>query len=259
LFKLLSDTFIVKEITGSNSSEALLENEIYISDDMPNIEKIISTEGKVKINNTSVQNNKVVVNGELNYTIIYRSNDDEIAICSMPGKASFSEEIQIPNAKENMDADINVFIDYIEADMESERKILLKAVANIDVELINKRSVDFISSLESDGSFQAKTKNITYTDVVSNSSEDFNVSDEVELNQNSNQIANILKADGDAYITNVDVMNERMLLEGICKVGFFYTEDNNLSTAGYITEEFPFTHYIEVKKHNRRYAKRNYN
>jgi len=250
LFKLSSDTFIISEIIDSNTTEALLENEISISEDMPNIEKIISTEGKIKINSVSVHTNNVTVNGDLIYNIIYRSNDEEVSVASMSGKIAFTEEIPMSGATENMEANANTYIDYIDSELLSERKSLIKAVANIDVELIHKRPIDFICSLESDGSFQAKTKNIVYTDVVSHTTEDVNVNDSIELNQNSNKITNILKSDCDAYITNIDIMNDRMLVEGICKVGFLYTEDNNLTTTGYVSEEFPFTHYIELKNSN---------
>lgn len=250
MFKLLNDTFIINEIIGTNATEAILESDISISDDMPNIEKIISTEGKIKINSISPAANKATIKGELVYNIIYRSNDEEVSVCSMSGKIPFTEEIQIQGAKENMETRADSYIDYIDSEMNTEREFKIKAVANLDVEVINKHPVDFISSLESDGSFQAKSKNIKYTDVVSQLSENINVSDAVEINKNSNEIAKILKADTDIYVTNIDVMNERMLVEGICKVGFLYTENNNLSSTGYAAEEFPFTHYIELKRTN---------
>ena len=250
MFKLLSDTFIINEIIDSNTSEALLESEIPISDDMPNIEKLISTEGKIKINSVDLDTNKATINGDLVYNIIYRSNDEEMSVCSMSGRIPFKEEIQVNGAKENMENEVNSYIDYIDSDLISERIFKIKAVANLDIDVINKHPVDFISSLESDGSFQAKSKNIVYTDVVSQSSEDINVSDAVELNKSSNEIAKILKADADVYITNIDIMNERMLVEGIFKVGFLYTLSNNLSSTGYTSEEFPFTHYIELKNSN---------
>lgn len=250
MFKLLSDTFIINEIIGSNTTEAISENEISISDDMPNIEKIIATEGKIKTNKVELKTNKVIVSGDLVYNIIYRSGDEEISVCSTSGKIPFTEEIQIEGAAENMNAVVNAYIDYLDSELISDREFKIKAVANIDADVINKHPVDFISSLESDGSFQAKSQNITYTDIVSESSEAINISDALELGKGANEIHNILKTDADVCITNIDIMNERMLVEGILKVGFLYTENNNLSSTGYSSEEFPFTHYIELKNTN---------
>lgn len=247
MFKLLSDTFVINEIIGSNTTEALLEGEISVSDDMPNIEKIISTEGKVKITRVDAANNKVTVNGDLIYNIIYRSNDDSTSVCSMSGKIPFSEELQIQGTKENMEPQISTYIDYIDSELLSDRLFKINAVANIDADVVNKHPVEFISSLESDGSFQAKTQNIVYTDVVSQLSEEIDISDAIELSKSSNEINKIIKTDADVYITNIDTMNERMLVEGVFKIGFLYTENNNLSTTGYSSEEFPFTHYIELK------------
>lgn len=250
MFKLLSDTFIINEIVDSNSSEALLENEINISDNLPDIEKIVSTEGKININSVTVNTDNLTVNGDLLYNIIYRSNDEETSVCSTSGKLPFTEEINVPGATDNMEGQVYTYIDYIDSELISERNFLIKAVVILDTDVINKHPVDYISSLESDGSFQAKTKNIKYTDTVIQSSEEINVNDAVELSKGSNEISSILKADAEVYITNADVMNERMIVEGICKVDFLFTEDNNLSSTGYVSEEFPFTHYIEIKDSN---------
>jgi hypothetical protein len=243
----LNDTFIISEVIGSNSTEAILESEISISNDMPNIEKIISTEGKIKINRADISNNKINLSGDLIYNIIYRSNDEETSVYSMSGKIPFNEEIQADGAKENMEPRFSAYLDYIESELLSEREFKINAVADLDVDIINKHSVDFISTLESNGTLQAKSKNIAYTDVVFESSEELSINDAVEISKSADEIANILKKDADVYITNIDVMNDRMLVEGICKVGFLFSENNTIASTGYVTEEFPFTHYIELK------------
>lgn len=250
MFKLFSDTFNINEIIDSSSNEVLLENEFTVADNLPDIEKIISTEGKIKINNASVNTGTVTVNGELVYNIIYRSPDEEVTACSMSDKVPFSSEFAVPGGTDLMGVQVNAYIDYIDAEPITERSYMVKSVIILETDVISKHPVDFVSNLESDGSFQAKTKNIRYTDVISEISEEASIDDAVELNKNSDQIARILKSESDAYITNVETMDEKMLVEGICKVGFLYAEDNNLNSTGYISEEFPFTHYLEVKNSN---------
>lgn len=250
MFKLISDTFNINEIINSNSTEVLLENEFSLSDSTPDIEKIISTEGKVKINDTEVKEGSATIDGTLTYNIIYRSNDEEIMVSSLTDKIHFTEEIPVEDAKIGMEAQANAYIDYIEAEKISEKNYLVKSVILFDVDVINKHPVDFVSSLESDGSFQARTKNIKYTDEVTALSEEVTINDAVELNKGSDEIAGILKAESEVFITNIDEMDEKMLIEGTCKVGFLYTENNTLNTTGYVSEEFPFTHYLEIANSN---------
>lgn len=247
MFKLISDTFNINEIIDSSSAEVLLENEFTLSDGTPDIEKIISTEGKTKINSSVVNDGTVTVDGSLVYNIIYRSNNEEISVSSMSDKIQFTEEIPVTGVRNGMEAQVNAYIDYIEAEPLNERSYLVKAVVLLDTDVINKHPVNFVSNLESDGSFQAKTKNITYTDEVTALSEEVNINDAVELNKGSDEIAKILKAESEVFITNIDALDDKMLVEGTCKVGFLYTEDNTLNATGYVSEEFPFTHYIEVK------------
>ncbi|MFA9423414.1 MAG: SPOCS domain-containing protein [Sedimentibacter sp.] len=250
MFKLFSDTFNINEIIESCSTEVLLENEFSVQDKLPDIEKIISTEGKIKINNASVKTDAITIEGNLIYNIIYRSNDEETTVCSTSGKIPFSENIHVANATSDMSVQVNSFIDYIDSEQLSDRTFSIKAVVMLDSDVISDHPVSFVSNLESDGSFQAKTKNIKYTDAVSELSEEVKIDEALELNKASDEIASILKADSEVYITNVDVLDEKMLVEGICKVGFLYAENNSFNSTAFIAEEFPFTHYLETKNYN---------
>lgn len=247
MFKLLSDTFIIDEIINSSSSEALLESEITLPTGMPNIEKIISNEGKIKIGTAKIGNNKTSINGDLEYNIIYRSDDEDSAIYSLSGTIPFTEEILSEGSRDGMDANVNAYIDYIDTEQLSENSFLIKAILALDTDIVDNKSVDFISTLESDGSFQVKTKNISYTDIVNQFNEVVNVSDTLEVGKLSGEIADILKTDFNVYISNIDMMNEKMLIEGILKAGFLFSEEDSLGMVGYVSEEFPFTHYIEIK------------
>jgi hypothetical protein len=165
----------------------------------------------------------------------------------MSGKIPFTEEIHLEGANDSMECTVNSYLDYIDSEPVSGRNFTIKAVAILDAEVANKHPVDYISSLESDGTFQAKTKNITYTDIVSSSSEEVTISDAIEAGKSDYEISEIVKADGDVYITNIDTMNDRMLVEGILKAGFLYTAESNPGAVNFVSEEFPFTHYIELK------------
>jgi LysM repeat protein len=247
LFNLINDTFNINEIVDSSSAEVLLENELTLPESNPDIEKIISTEGRVKINSTLAKEGSVNVDGTLTYNIIYRSNDEETTVSSMSGKIPFTEEISVAKAKEGMLPQVNPYIDYIDADLLDERRCQIKSVISLDMDIINEHPVDYVSDLESDGTFQAKAKNIKYTDKITELSEEVDISDAVEINKNSDEIDEILKDESEILITNIDVLDDKMLVEGNCKVGFLYTEKNSLNTTGYVSEEFPFTHYIEIK------------
>ncbi|NLK63849.1 MAG: DUF3794 domain-containing protein [Tissierellia bacterium] len=247
MVKLFNDTFNINEIIDSNSTEVLLESEFTIADDMPGIEKLVDTEGKAKLNNVTVTTDNIIVDGKLIYNIIYRSNNENGIIHSMSGEIPFREEVGVEGVTEDMEAFTNVFIDYIDAEQLTERSFLVKAVLILDTDIYMKRPVTYVSDLESDGSIQAKSKNIAFSDTIAELSEEININDAVELSKGSGEIDKIIKTAADVYMTNMDVLNDKMLLEGICKVGFMFVEDDEQHTIGYVSEEFPFTHYLELE------------
>lgn len=250
MVKIINDTFNINEIIDSNSTEVLLESEFTITDDMPDIERIVNIEGKTNLNNVAVTKDNITVDGRLIYNIIYLSDNENSTIHSMTGEIPFREEIGIEGISEDMEAFTDIFIDYIDADRVTERSFLVKAVLILDTDIYMKRPVTYVSDLESDGSIQAKAKNISFSDTAAVLSEEVNINDAVELSKGSDEIEKIIKADADVYMTNLDVLNDKMLVEGICKVGFLFTENNDLHTVGYVSEEFPFTHYLEFEDLN---------
>lgn len=246
MVKLFNDTFNINELIDSNTTEVLLENEFMIPDEAPDIEKIITAEGRARINNSIASKDNIIVDGRLAYNIIYRSNNEDYTIHSITDEIPFREEIGSESVTEDMEVFSHAFIDYIDAEQLTDRSYLVKAVLVLDNDAYMKRPVTYVANLESDGTIQAKSKNISYTDKVAELSEDVNINDAVELSKGSGEIKSIIKSGADAYVTNLDMLNDKILLEGICKVEFMFIEDNDLHSIGYISEEFPFTHYLEL-------------
>lgn len=246
MFELNNDTFVYSENVFTNSAETIVEGEIYISDEMPNIEKIISVNGKVKVNNVTVSTNKTAIYGILNFDIVYRSEDETKTSSGTKGKIDFMEEMESPGSKEKMEASSNIYIDYIDAEVISDRKIQIKAVINISTNVFNKRTIEYVSDVSNATNFEMKTKNIKYSEAVNFDVSPMSVNESIELDINMDEILDVLKVDASAYITATDIMNERMLIEGMYKIGVLYLEDNEFSSVNYTAREFPFTHYAEM-------------
>ncbi len=247
MFENGNDAFIVNELVGKSITDLIVEGDVYIPESLAGIEKIIYTSGKAKINKASTQNDKVAVQGQLNYNFIYRGNDENSATQAVNGKIDFMEEIPMAGVTEGMTANITASIDYIDSKIISDKKALLKAVINIDLEAIDKRSIEYISDFGEDESVQTKANTVSYTDMVSKQETQIPISENIVIEPNMNEIQNVLKIDSNCKITEVDIMNERILIEGICEIGVLYTENNSFATLNFITKEFPFTHYMEVK------------
>lgn len=247
MFEKGNDAFIVNELIEKSTTDLIVEGDVYISENLLGIDKVIYTSGKAKINKVSAQNDSVVIYGQLDYNLIYRGNDEDGVTQATNGKLEFMEEIPMHGITEEMSANVKATIDYIDTKIVSDKKALLKAVVNIDTEAIDKRSVEYISEFGDDESIQTMASNVSYTDLVSKQESQIPMSENIIIDSNMNEIKDVLKVDSICKISEVDIMNERILIEGICEIGVLYTENNSFSTLNYITKEFPFTHYMEFK------------
>lgn len=246
MFKQNTDVFLVNELIGNNLTDLIVEGDVYLPENLPNMEKIIYTNGKIKLTNCTALTNKIAVYGQLDYTILYTGGDESYITSSINGKIDFMEEIPVQGTSEGMNVSVLPSIDYIDAKIISEHKSTIKAVVNINAEVTNSHNIEYISGIESDGSLQAKTSNFTYTDVAECKSSQMTLNDTIILDNNVNEIYKILLFNAYPIITEKEIINDRMLIEGVCKVGVLYTENDDEKTINYVTKDFPFTHYIEL-------------
>lgn len=117
---------------GQLLTETLVKGDIELNSSMGRASKIIMCNSSVCVTDKKVVEDKVIIEGVMNVTILYRSDDEEKYLCAVSEEIPFSCGAEIPGTKINMSSMCKVSLESINVDVEA-GNIAVRAVVKVYV------------------------------------------------------------------------------------------------------------------------------
>jgi len=139
--ELKKDSIKINQLVHEDFSQTLVEGDIIVPDVKPDILRILQVDGTAVINNKDVQQDKVIINGTVNFKILYApdisdtSDLSEAPVKSISASSNFVHQIELKDSRPNMSAQVESDIEHIEFNVLNGRKLNVKAVVNLDCKL----------------------------------------------------------------------------------------------------------------------------
>lgn len=240
--EIIKDNFEVEEIRGNGEIQALVETEIYLNTNKPDIESIIWIDGRTEILNTKIIKDRILVNGIIKFNIVYKSIDENNHINTMEGQKDFKEEIEIEGIRENMMSNVNANIEYIEYDLD-DTKIEIRTLINIFGEVKEGRTLEMIQTIKGKEDLQTLKESIRYNEIYGRETSYANIVDTIGVDNLKPGIEKVIRFAVDAKEVESVVVEDRIILSGEADVSMIYMGDNKVNS---IREVIPFNHFIEI-------------
>ncbi|HBM82001.1 MAG TPA: peptidoglycan-binding LysM, partial [Clostridiaceae bacterium] len=93
--ELINDTLKFDQVIGEGQSQALVDKDMNVPDIKPDIAKILSVEGKANITGKEVEQDRIAVDGTVDFSILYSTSDEPQPIYSIAHSDNFSQYIEI--------------------------------------------------------------------------------------------------------------------------------------------------------------------
>ncbi|MTI83346.1 MAG: DUF3794 domain-containing protein [Firmicutes bacterium] len=130
----------IESVVGEDSAQVVLRESFETPDPKPDVEKVLDTTAKeIKITESKVINNKVILRGYVDVNIIYVAALDDQPVHSMHQRINFRTFVEIPGAENGMNVMVTPIVEYIKSDYES---------CNVHVELVMKVRVRVTESMQ---------------------------------------------------------------------------------------------------------------
>jgi LysM repeat protein len=117
---------------GQLLTETLVKGDIELNSSMGRPSKIIMCNSSVCVTDKKVVEDKVIIDGIMNVTILYRSDDEEKYLCAVSEEIPFSCGAEILGTKINMSSMCKVSLESINVDIEA-GNIAVRAVVKVYV------------------------------------------------------------------------------------------------------------------------------
>lgn len=149
---------IIKRIyeKGKAFSQITLDDDYIIRDNKPDVIKIIHTQGKIAFEESKVTAQAVWISGKLEFAVLYRSDDEYNKLEVLTGTIPFQEKVAVDGITELDPVKLHADIEDLTVGMINSRKLAIRAVVNIRVQ-VEETVEEFIASgLEEPDGYELK-------------------------------------------------------------------------------------------------------
>ena len=137
-----------EQLIRESNSNCVLKDEYLIPDTHPDVQEILTVESRPMITNKEVVGDKIVLDGKVEYTVLYLAREESLVINSVNYTQKFTSNIDLNQDEHKVICEAECNVEHIEAAIMNERKILIQGIFDIDWELYKTNEFEFVKEIE---------------------------------------------------------------------------------------------------------------
>lgn len=159
--ELKKEEYELGAIQGTNSTEIIIKDNIALNENNLIPEEIISCTGTLIISDKQVENDKIIAEGSLRVSVLYKTSDNDKYLASVKAEIPFNSIMDMQGAKNGMKAIIKCNIENLQATIEA-NTIAIKASAILCAKVCYEVKKQFICDvIEKEGEMPKNKSSVT--------------------------------------------------------------------------------------------------
>lgn len=222
--ELIKENIEYEQMLGENFSDTVVKSEYVVPDTHPDVVEILMLDARPIIVNKEVMQDKVYCEGQVEYTVMYLSKDEEgkSSMYSVNYTGKFSNYVDIPSVDHKMMCEAECFIEHMKCDIVNERKVAVEGIIKVKCAAYRNMEFEVVKDMEGDGNIQMLKNPATIDKIVGNTTSDMLAKSHFQVGSDKPQIGSILKCNIDVHKKEIKVLDGKIKLSAFCKVGVLY-------------------------------------
>ncbi len=251
--QMLKDKVTVSHSQGEGSSQAIVREDLELEEGMPSIQKILKKSASVKINNKKVEDNRVIIEGNIKIQLVYLCDEPNEPLQHVSYDMPFTHSVDIVGAYQGLECTADVWVQELfldpREDINGEMRVLnVEAVIAAEAQVFETETKELLIDAYCPGlSIQPKKRRIKLTQVVGETQEQVVVKDSMTFPENVPQAARILYAEAKPIITDQHISDGKVVIEGVLVSKVIYQPTDPSYGPASIKEDIPFRQSVVVE------------
>ncbi len=217
--------FVTREIQTNQIgkrivSQFMLDEDFNVPDSKRDVQRIIASEGVVKIDDIKMIENHVKVVGKLEFQVLYVGEGLEAALCCMIGKFPFEEKVYVEDSSGIYEMK-NSRVE-LQAMMIHSRKLRMKAMIELEVESEKQTIEAFPVDIESDTLLLKKEREIELLKLHMSKRDTYRIKEELVLPEAREDVGTLLWSDITNRKLDTKLVSDELQIFGELLVFCFY-------------------------------------
>lgn len=231
-----------KTRAGEEAMQILLEGDMIVPDSKPDLSRILRCEGRVKLKDRRISDDRISFSGEMEVSVLYRAKNGENPLYAMKSTLPLEDYLHMDGLEKDMDVTLTAELEHLDCQIINDRKISVKAIIGVKAEAEQRKSAEILTGVDAEG-MECLTGNLRTEKETAELKDRFTVKEEMILPGSQPEIAEILLEK--IRLTDQDIrpMDGRAMVRGNLCISLLYAdEDGNIGSA---EEEISFNGYLE--------------
>lgn len=226
--ELIKENIEYEQILGENTADTVLKAEYVIPDTQPDVFEIIMLDAKPNIISKEVIQDKVYVEGQVVYNVMYLSKiEDENVVYSVSYSNKFSSYIDIEGAMHEMDCEVDCFAEHIECSIVNERKIALEGIIKVKALVVKNCQFEIIKDIEGFKDVQLLKNPTSIDKIVGIISADLVGKSHTQIPMDNPEIGFVLRFDANLYKKDVKIFEGKIQVETYANIQILYRDKDS--------------------------------
>lgn len=222
----IKNSLYVNKIVCKKKEMVVLEEDIIVPDIKPDILNTISTSGNICIYKKEVLDEKVKIDGAINFYLVYLADSVECGTRSINSNIDFSKSIEIKGCNPEMILDSNICIKNIECKVLNGRKVNVKIMLEIYVTLYMQEEINMIEDVKDIEDIQKLNKSMMLNQSIGRGQTKIYAKDTIMI-ENIDNLVEILSVDVNIINSDLKLSYNKVLVKSDANVKIMYLTDDN--------------------------------
>lgn len=245
--ELVKERIVLDNKAGKQSTQLLLEGDIIVPDNKPDVDTILRAQGTVKLEDEKVSDGRISFKGELEILCIYQAKKSEKLIHSMTVSLPIEDFINMDGITKDTKVSLWAVLSHLEHKLINDRKISIKAVIMVTASAENEFNGEIIKEIHENPEIQTLMGTLKVNNTVENKKDRFMIKEELVLSSGKPNIREIIETDVRISDKEVRPLDGKVSIKGNLNISTLYIGDNDESIVEIMEHEVPFNGFIEAK------------
>ncbi|MTI66912.1 MAG: DUF3794 domain-containing protein [Firmicutes bacterium] len=236
---------------GFNNTTTIVNEAFELEEEMPDIIDILRVDSKAFERETKIVDDKAIVAGTVEVSIMYFGDDSENRINQFTREIPFTHFVEIPGALKDMD-----YITEIKAtdpvyntrdDINGNVRVMdFEAIVKINAKVFEQREKEVtVDTYSTNKKFDITKKEIDVTENIGTLTKKEDVKGVIDVSEANEIIQNIYNVNAKPILTDYRIIEGKVVIEGLVNTNMLYLEEESEEIKD-ISKEIPFKVYADI-------------
>ncbi|MEG0297174.1 MAG: DUF3794 domain-containing protein [Clostridium sp.] len=213
-----------EQLLRESVSNHVLKGEYLIRDSHPDVHQLLGIDAKACITSKEVLADKVMVEGNLDYNLLYLSKDENgvMKIYSVPFNEKFSNYLDLKNEEHKVVCDVDCKIEHIEARIMNERKISIDGILALNWELYRSGEFEYVKDIEGAEDIQIQKTDEEINQVKGEKKVEMLGKSMIKATLDKPEIDEVIKCTCTLHKKQAKLGDDKVYIDCYCKIDMLY-------------------------------------